>query len=364
MLSEATASAAGSISRSAAQIAAIVMAARRKSARRRGRSTGDEPPGSRRARACRAPSALTTISSARRVERGVDTPWMRGSERSKASSASPATPRPSERQRRRAPGWSTRRRARGAAGSARLAPGSRRMTRRATHASGPRQRQRAATRDRRHADLLRRRQPVADGRRASRRSGSRSPRRRSGPPARRSTHSCGLRTLEDRAKVSRANSSRRVAPMRVARSSTCSSMARAARRLASSVSCFCLLAREFRGRRVGRRRRSRFDLGVSSARRFADAASRGVRSAIAACKATPSGSFSARRRCRSASVRFLSFSAASIAVSAARVGSRSSGCASCAEARPSVEQGERENDPAQKAQGGRRLHRRQDGHRG
>ena len=52
-------------------------------------------------------------------------------------------------------------------------------------------------------------------------------------------HNCGLNTEEERAKVWRANRSRRLAPIRVALSSALSSRARAVRRLASSASCFC-----------------------------------------------------------------------------------------------------------------------------
>ena len=152
--------------------------------------------------------------------------------------------------------------------------------------------------------------------------------------------SCGLRTLEVRAKVSRAKSSRRLAPIRVALSSTCSSMARAARRLASSASCFAFslsssaLAASLAGAASLGGGAPSLVFGVSSASRLTDAASLGVMSAIAACKATPSGSFSARRRCRSASVRLGLLSEASIEASAARVASRSRGCASCATARP------------------------------
>ena len=145
--------------------------------------------------------------------------------------------------------------------------------------------------------------------------------------------SCGLRTLDERAKVRRANNWRRAALMRVLRSSASSNMARAARRLASSLSClfFSLSSSLAATSVVGA---ASPDLGVSSARRFADAARRGVRSATAPCKARASGSFSACRRCKSSSVRFLSLSAASMAVSAERVWSRSSAWVSCAQARP------------------------------
>ncbi len=149
------------------------------------------------------------------------------------------------------------------------------------------------------------------------------------------TQSSGLRMLDDRAKVWRANNCRRAALMRVERSSACSSMARAARRLASSASCrfFSLSSSLAATSVVGA---ASPDFGVSSARRFAEAARRGVSSAIAPCKASSSASFWARRVCRSASARFLSLSAASVEVRAARVWSRSSGCASCAQARPSA----------------------------
>ena len=130
-------------------------------------------------------------------------------------------------------------------------------------------------------------------RRASRRSGSASRRRRSGLPATTSVQSCGSRTLDDRAKVSRANSSRRAAPIRVEMSSTCSSMARAARRLASSASCrFFSLSSSLAATSVAGAASP--DFGVSSARRLAEAASRGVRSAIAPSSARASGSFWAR----------------------------------------------------------------------
>ena len=112
-------------------------------------------------------------------------------------------------------------------------------------------------------------------------------------------------------------------------------MARAARRFASSVSCrfFSVASSVAATSVVGA---VSPDLGVSSARRLAEAASRGVRSLIAPCKARPSASFWALRVCRSASVRFLSLSAVSMAVRPARVWSRSRGCASCAQARPSA----------------------------
>ena len=73
------------------------------------------------------------------------------------------------------------------------------------------------------------------------------------------------------------------------------------------------------GRGVLGRRRCVLGFGTSSASLLTDAASLGVMSAIAACRARPKGSFSARRRCKSASVRFGFLSAASIEASAARV---------------------------------------------
>ncbi len=150
-------------------------------------------------------------------------------------------------------------------------------------------------------------------------------------------HNRGLKTEEERAKVWRANRSRRLAPIRVALSSALSSKARAVRRLASSASCFCfsLASSVAAASASGAGAASlSFVLGVSSANRFEDAASRGVRSAIAACSETPSGSFSALRRWRSASVRLGCFSAFSIPLSAPLVASRSSGRPSSAKARP------------------------------
>ena len=137
-------------------------------------------------------------------------------------------------------------------------------------------------------------------------------------------HSPGLRTLDDRAKVCRANNWRRAALIRVLRSSACSSIARAARRLASSASCrfFSLSSSLAATSVVGA---VSPDLGVSSARRLAEAARRGVRSATAPCSVRASASFWARSACRSASLMLWSLSAASVEARAARVWSRSSG---------------------------------------
>ena len=145
--------------------------------------------------------------------------------------------------------------------------------------------------------------------------------------------SCGLRMLDERAKVRCVNNWRRAALMRVPRSSASSNMARAARRLASSRSClfFSVSSSLAATSVVGA---VSPDLGVSSVSRCVDAARRGVRSATAPCRARASASFCACRRCKPASSTFLSLSDSSVAVSAARVWSRSSRWVSCAQTRP------------------------------
>ena len=98
------------------------------------------------------------------------------------------------------------------------------------------------------------------------------------------------------AKVSRANSSRRFAPIRVALSSTSSSMRARGAQVGVERVVLLLLARRARRprRRSPARAPSHCPWSSASVRRgaCAEAASRGVRSAIAACRATPSGSFS------------------------------------------------------------------------
>ena len=238
------------------------------------------------------PSALTTIRTRAASSAASIKPWTLGSERSKVSSALASNPRPMS-------GATASTRAVHAAASARrswlgaLALGSRRTTRREIQASG------AAIRATRAATAARAIFWASVSRSAT--PPSQLPIRLRitaasiGTSRQTSSHSCGLRTLEDRAKVSRANSWRRAALMRVARSSLSRSMARAARRLASSESCLCFsLASSLAATSVAGWVSP--DLGVSSARRFADAASRGLKSAIAPCKARPSASFSARTR--------------------------------------------------------------------
>ena len=81
MLSEATASAAGSISRSAAQIAAMVIAARVKIVAERS-LIGTSRHAVRRGASMPRPSALTTISTRAASSTASITPWTLGSERS------------------------------------------------------------------------------------------------------------------------------------------------------------------------------------------------------------------------------------------------------------------------------------------
>ena len=155
-------------------------------------------------------------------------------------------------------------------------------------------------------------------------------------------HSCGSRTLDERANVRSANSWRRAALMRVLTSLASSNMARAARRFASSLSCLCfslsspLAATSVLGAgSPGFAPAASPALGVSSSRRLAESARRGVSLAIAPCNSRASASLSVRRACKPLSSRFPLLSDVSAAVSAARVWSRSSRWASCAPARPS-----------------------------
>ena len=132
----------------------------------------------------------------------------------------------------------------------------------------------------------------------------------SGASRARSIHNSGLSTLDDRAKVSRVNRSRRSAPMRASMSSICNSIARAERRSASSASCFCFSAAS--SGLAESVTAGSFDFGVSSARRLAEASRRGDKSTMTACSSAANGSPAARRRTRSESERLSAFSAVSM----------------------------------------------------
>ena len=235
MLNEAAASAAGSISRSTRPDRRN----RHREAiddRRRSVAHRKEPPGRASGREHAAAKRVDGDQHTRGLEHGVDdAPHARvgeveGVERARQHAKA------GERQRREQhehPGCGER-----AAQPARRARGSVPVHKAAREPAERRRGQRERDHDRRHGDLAASagRSPTAPNQLPI------SPRITSastGASRQTAAQSCGLRTLDERAKVRCANNWRRAALMRVLRSSASSSMARAARRLASSLSCLC-----------------------------------------------------------------------------------------------------------------------------
>ena len=149
--------------------------------------------------------------------------------------------------------------------------------------------------------------PLREPAQPVREDGSDSRQSRAGASWKRPDQSSGLNRLEERAKVSRANKSRRAVPIRAAYSSDCSSIARAERKSASSASWLRLLGGQLLARRVAGRRAF---LGFR--RQFGQPFRRGVQSRARvrrsrACSCRASESLSARSRARSASVEIVRF---------------------------------------------------------
>ena len=171
--------------------------------------------------------------------------------------------------------------------------------------------------------------------------------RSSGASWTRPDQSSGLATLEDRAKVSRVNSSRRAVPIRAASSSDCNSIARAERKSASSASCLAFSAVSS-SLVASLAAVPSLVFGVNSASLFAEASSRGLSSAITACSCNASESLSARSRARSASVRLSAFSASSISAIVTRAASsRWRGVSSA----PSADRSARSRSPRRESTG-------------